>query len=197
MAHLLIVLNRPQEAIQESKRALELDPSSPILTAEVGFGHTYALEFSEALACQDRALEMDPNLPIAHYNRALNLLWLDRYEEAVESFVRALELFPTMPYGRGSLAAAYAQHGREETARQMLAELVDEDSDDNPMRTFIAVVQEALGMKEEALASIRRAVQRREPLGAYISLAWMPFHSLQSSPEYQSLVKEMNGIIGR
>ncbi len=197
MAQLLVVLNRPREAIEASKRALELDPSSPILTAEVGMAHTYVLEYSEALACHDRALEMDPNLPISHYNRGFNLLCLDRYEEAVEAFVRALELLPTMPYGRASLAAAYAQHGNEETAKEILAELVEEDSDDNPFRTFIAVAQEALGMKEDALASIRKAVHRREPWVPYISLAWMPFHSLQSSPEYQSLVEEISGIIGR
>lgn len=197
MAHLLIILKRPQEAIEKSKRALELDPSSPILTAEVGWGHGYALEFSEALAYQERALEMDPDLPIAHYNRGLNLLWLDRYEEAVESFVHALKLFTGIPYVRASLAAAYAQHGREKSARDILSEMMNEDSDDNPIRTFIAVVEEALGMKEEALTSIREAVRRREPLVPYISLVWLPFHSLQPLPEYQSIVEEIDKIVGR
>lgn len=197
MGHVLIWLDRAEEAIIEFERALELDPLSAVLTLEVGFGYHYAWKSPEALDYTDRALEMDPNLPIAHYNRALNLLRLDRYEEAVESFGRALELLPSMPYGRAFLAAAYAQHGREDAAGDILSKLVKEDSDSNPIRTFIAVAQEGLGLKEEALASIRQAVDRREPVAPLISLAWLPFHSLESTPEFRSLVDEMNGIIGR
>jgi len=197
MGHVLISVGRPQEAIEELKRASELDPLSAVLTAEVGFGHYYDWDSVQALAWIDRSLEMDPNLPVAHYDRGLNLERMDRYDEAVESYHQALELLPGMPYARASLALAYAQLGREDDARDLLAALVAEDSPENPLRTYIAHAQEALGMKEEALGSLRQAVDRREPLGIYISLAWLPFHSLQSTPEFRALVEEMNGIIGR
>jgi predicted Zn-dependent protease len=140
---------------------------------------------------------MDPDLPIAHYNRGLSLLRLGRDGEAMESFHRTQRLVPGLPFVRASLAVAHAQHGREDEARDLLAGLVAEDSVDNPVRTYIAHVQEALGMKDEALRSLREAVDRREPLGLYISLAWLPFHSLQSEPEFQVLLGEINGIVGR
>jgi serine/threonine-protein kinase len=197
MAHALIVLNRPLEAAESSARALELDPLSAILTLEAGWGYYYAWEIEKALPFADRALAMDPNLPVAHYNRAEYLFLLERPEEAFKAADRALKLLPSMPYGRAFLAGAHARHGQEETAQAMLSQLEAEDSTDNPIRAFIAFVQEALGMKDEALASIRIAVDRREPFGSYISLAWLPFHSLRGDPEFQSIVEEIDRIVGR
>ena len=65
-ADYLSAVGRHHEAIAESKRALELDPLSPIINAWLGWRYYFARQFDQAIAQYLRTLEIDENFVPAH-----------------------------------------------------------------------------------------------------------------------------------
>jgi tetratricopeptide (TPR) repeat protein len=65
-ATLLAITGRVNEAKQEMRRALEIDPMSPNLLADLGQMHYFAREYEEAEAFCRKALEVEPDFIFAH-----------------------------------------------------------------------------------------------------------------------------------
>jgi tetratricopeptide (TPR) repeat protein len=57
----LLAMGRFDESLAERKRALELDPLSPLFTTTVGWSYFYARRYDEAVEWYQKALELDPN----------------------------------------------------------------------------------------------------------------------------------------
>jgi len=190
-------LGRHGDGIQELERALELDPLSAVITTELGWVFGYMEDFERALGKYDRALEMDPNLAIAHFNRGDALQKMGRLEESIASYDRALELSPGMPWARSFRGSAHAAAGRSHLALEVLAEMEEEDLAGRPVTTFMAVLQEALGRKEDALASLQKAINNREPIAHSLSatIGFLSFPSLRGTPEFQALLDEIDLVL--
>ena len=60
-------LGRFDQAIAEEKRALELDPLSLIINADLGWVYFNARRYDEAEAQVRKTLEMDANFFLAHF----------------------------------------------------------------------------------------------------------------------------------
>jgi adenylate cyclase len=192
-------LGRHAEGIEEVERALALDPLSAIITTELGWVFQYMEDYERAVVQYDQALGMDPDLAIAHFNRGDALQKLNRLEDAIASYDRALDLNPGMPWARAFLASAHAESGRVDAAEEVLGDLLEQEGLGHPVATFVAVLQEALGMKEEALASLKRAVENREPMAHGLSAmkGFLSFPSLRTTPEFEELLETIDGILGR
>jgi tetratricopeptide (TPR) repeat protein len=54
-------MGRMDEATAVTKRALELDPLSLIINAELGFAYYWSRQYDKAIAQYRKTLEMDPN----------------------------------------------------------------------------------------------------------------------------------------
>ena len=64
----LSALGRFDEAIAEGKRAVELDPLSLVINADLGMNYYYARRYDEAITQLRKTLEMDPGYYYAHVN---------------------------------------------------------------------------------------------------------------------------------
>lgn len=101
---LLAITGRFDEAIEEARRALSLDPLSVLFSRFVGSFLYYARRYGEAVTQLLDAAELDPNNPKVHEALFEVYYSTGQFEDAVDSWVRVahlegddamLELLPT------------------------------------------------------------------------------------------------------
>jgi adenylate cyclase len=178
-----------QEAERELSRALELNPNSVLAFLRRANVLAALGRADAAIADAERASRMEPLSFIVSYNRGLVYYWAGRYDEAVRYLRHTLAMDDSRQdvrrelahahFGRGDMAEAAALYRstgdtifavlatgtREELERVIRwAELEEERMSPATRANFYA----RLGMHDEALEALRRAVTDRD--------RWVPFH---------------------
>ena len=112
-------LRRHSEAIEEMRRAHELDPLSPPVNAHYSAVCGFAGEYDRGIAIGRNALEFDPNNAEIHWTLATCYEGQGKFEEAIRLMARAAELSQLPRYSVG-LAQARILAGQTEEARALL-----------------------------------------------------------------------------
>jgi serine/threonine-protein kinase len=114
------LFGRMKEAIDEHKRAKELDPFNPLHVAWLGELYRWERRYDEAAAEALKSIEMAPKFPTGHF--VLGFVYQDqgRYDPAIAAIQKAAEADPDW---RWALGPIYVAAGRREEARKLLAEL--------------------------------------------------------------------------
>jgi tetratricopeptide (TPR) repeat protein len=113
-SHLLNILGRPEEALEQIDLALKLDPMNPFITTFYGVDLYMARKYDEAVRAFNDALNLSPGYPFALSNLWQAYLAAGRTEEAYASLksfyslvdpelVKALELGYSNDGFRGAL----------------------------------------------------------------------------------------------
>ena len=183
----LLLFGRTNEASAEMRRVQELDPLAPIYYAWQGWQYWFTGQYDEAIDEARKSLELDPDFPIGLY--VLGSVYAEKgmYEEAIKAHQRAGEVGRAWKY---ALGRTYAMAGRQDEARQVLAEL---ETDSTPWDTwFIAQIYAVLGEKDEAFRWLEAAFD--PPRHHY--LPWMrfppAFKPLHDDPRFGDLLRRMN-----
>jgi TolB-like protein/Tfp pilus assembly protein PilF len=149
-SNLLSALGRFDEAIAETRRALELDPLSLIINAEIGRSYIYARRFDEAIDQLRKTIELDGNFYTAHWDLGEALEAKGLIDPAIEEYKKVREITGN-PQIAGFLGHAYAVRGQRDEALKMLAQLKDESTRGYVPAYCFAIVNLGLGDKDEAL----------------------------------------------
>src|SRR5207248_4082283 len=88
----LAALGRFEEAIAESKRAVELDPLSIVINADLGGTFYYARRYEEAAAQLRKTLEIDPTDFYARYHLGMALQAKGDLSGAIAEYEKAKQL---------------------------------------------------------------------------------------------------------
>ena len=80
------------EAIAEMKRALELDPLSVIINADLGNVLFHARRYDEAIEQLRKTLEMEPNFYYARWNLGQALEMKGLVKEAIAEYEKTMAL---------------------------------------------------------------------------------------------------------
>jgi len=183
------------EAIAAYDRALALDPKSFVIMTESGWPYGYLGKHEIALERYRAALEIAPGFALAQFDVGWALQRMGRLEEAIEAYEEALSMSGGAAFVRAWLATAYVEAHRGEEAQGILASLSRDWSGGDPVGCMVALVQEALGNKAEALEALEKAFEAREP-----SVLWAGFcpefgylDSLQDDPRFQDLMHRIHG----
>ena len=94
------------------RRALELDPLSPIVNSDLGWYLLYAGRDDEAIAQFRKTLEFDANSVSARRGLGIAYSADGQHDEAIAELKRALALSENSPVILGHLGAAYARARR-------------------------------------------------------------------------------------
>jgi len=78
-----VLSGRPKEGEAEMRRALELDPLSPIINANVGMSYYVARQYDAAIAHWQKVLEMHRNYRLLHVYMTTAYVGKGMYPEAV------------------------------------------------------------------------------------------------------------------
>ena len=186
----LSALGRFDEAIAEGKRAVELDPLSLVINADLGMNYCYARRYDEAAAQLRKTLEMDPGYYYAHVNLGQVLAGKRAFDEAISEYQKARALNDD-PFVLGLLGHAYASSGNKTEALKILEQLKEVSRQRYVSMYSFAIVYLALGDKEEALRWLEQSYQDR----AGADIGWIRVDPLvdplRGEPRFEALAERI------
>ncbi len=190
-AVLLGNMGRHDEAIQEAKRAQDLDPISPIITVTSALAYLLARQYPEAASELNKSLEMDPGFSAARGVLAIVYEQTEKYQEAIDEFQKVLEQSGNNPIVRANVRAAmgrvYGHWGRRTEAIRILNE-VSLQPEVTPY--IVAQIHAALGNRQHALEWLDRAYQAHD-LNLPSVKEDRTFDSLHQEPRFIELVRKV------
>ena len=183
----LLMTGQFDRAIAEMKRAVELDPVSPMFQAELGGVYMVARRYDEAIEQLRNTIETDPEFYWAHRFLGLALELKGATAQAIAEYHRAFEVSDD-PVVLAFLAHAEAKIGRQNEARQILARLTEAAKTRYVPAYAFAVIHLALGEKDQALDWLEK--NARDHAAAYSLLIKVdPYlDPLRGEPRFETLV---------
>lgn len=160
-ANLLTVLGRTQEAEEQIKISMGLDPLSMIARVVQPWVLYYGREYDRALGLIEDTIALDPNFSIAPYFKGWILQEQGDLENAIAALESAVELSNSSGITLAALAQARGLAGDTDSAQEILDRLTNPELTPNPPAYEIAKVYLALGEKDELFAWLERAYERR------------------------------------
>jgi tetratricopeptide (TPR) repeat protein len=183
-------LGRFDEAIAETKRAVELDPLSPIINNDHTYPLYYAGRYDEAAAQLKKAIELDPAFFYSRQTLGLVLQAKGDLAGAIAEFEKARQLTGD-PLYVVLLAVAKTKMGDKNIAQQALADLDKVHRDRQGLAYDRALLYLGIGNKEEALRWLEQSYADRN--GA--NLSWINVEPmldpLRGDPRFEALVQKV------
>jgi serine/threonine-protein kinase len=190
-AHLLVVTGRKEQAIDEARRGLSLDPLSPLKTAFMAQVFYYTRRYDEALAQAQSAVRINPDAFNAHV--CLGEIYVEKkmYTEAIAELQKALPLSGDSPYVSGFLGHAFAASGQRGEALKILNEMKESSKRRYVSAYHVAIIHAGLGEKEQALDWLEKAYEEHNE-----SMVWMGLDpnldGLRGEPRFINLMRRLN-----
>jgi tetratricopeptide (TPR) repeat protein len=186
----LAMLGRNEEAIEEIRRALELDPLSIIINNDVAWNYHYARDYDRAVEFYKKTLDLNPGFPMALRELGTVYAMKGLFEEAVSTLEKATDI-SSGDRTRARLARVYAMASREAEARTILDDLLAQSNKRHVSPCLIAEIYVGLGENDEAFKWLDKAYLERDSLLSVLKAApkWDP---LRPDPRFKELLKKMN-----
>jgi DNA-binding winged helix-turn-helix (wHTH) protein/TolB-like protein len=156
----LVAMGRFDEAIEQAKRAQELEPLSFIGNSHLGWILYLAGKNDEAIAHCRRLLDVDPNFFPARRYMGLAYEQKGMFKEAIDEFEQGVKLSGS-PLMLSLLGHAYAASGRKTDAQRILADL-DQQKQRYVSPYTIATIYAGLGDKDQAFRLLEKAFEERD-----------------------------------
>jgi adenylate cyclase len=186
----LRAIGRFDEAIAEGKRAIELDPLSPVINSDLGWTLFMARRYDEAIAQFRKTLEIDPTFYLAHFGLGGAHQLKGDLAGAIAEYTKAQQLSDD-PGARAPLAAAKAQSGNKDAVVQMLAELEELARRANVRAYWRALLYLSLGNRDEAIQWLEKGIADHEGLYVAYTKVDPVLDPLRSDPRFEALVQKV------
>ena len=181
----LVVSGRSDEGLRELKRALELDPASLPMNADLGTYLCGSLgQPDKGLEQLKKTLELAPNWPRIHSFLSNCYAEKGMWNEAVQ------EMVSIGAPGYVQRARMYGATGKREEALRIIAEMKERSKEQYVSPMAFANIYASLGEKDQAFEYLEKAYAERIPVlrGMKTSPVWDP---LRSDPRFDELLKRI------
>jgi tetratricopeptide (TPR) repeat protein len=180
---------RLDDGLAQSRRAMELDPLSPLIQNDAGIPLVCRSEYEAAKKQNRKALELDPNFAPAQWGLGWASIMEGNLSEAILELEKGRAMAPT-PLVMGWLGFAYATSGDRAKAQAVLHELNQTSSSQFFSEFSVASVYLGLGDKERALDLLQKAYEARSQWMIFLKVDKI-FDSLRSDPRFIALLKKV------
>ncbi len=194
----LLPLGEFDRAIAEVKRALELDPFSAVMNANLGFCYLYARRYPEAIAQFRKTTELDPSSPSSHLGLGEAYELSGQREQAITEYERAGDLFsqlthipPTSDNFLPSLAGRYVLKGERAKALQLLDHYKGPTQRGAAPDFAVALDYVRLGNNNKAIDWLERSYQNKEPSFLEDIKVNPLLDPLRGDPRFEALVEKI------
>jgi serine/threonine-protein kinase len=182
----LQLFGHADRALEEMKRAQELDPLAAIYAAWLGMQYWWTGQDEEAIKQARKSLELDSDFPVGLYVIGAVHATKGMYQEAIAAQQKVGSVAPDWGWSRGhTLALA----GQRDKALHVLDELGEEYQQRNPWG--VAEVYAALGEKDDAFRWLEAGYECRHNW-----IPWMGcnpnYEPLHEDPRFGELLRRMN-----
>ncbi len=189
-ADYLSALGRRAEALQEIRRAEELDPLSLVFRNEVAWNLYMARDYSSATGHLLKTIEMEAGFAAAHHTIGLVYEQTGRYDEAIAALEKSREGSGGNPATLAGLSHVFAVAGRKREAKKILTELKKAFEKRYLAPYWLAIVYAGLDEKDAAFEWLEKAYEERD-----VWLVWAKveprFDNLQSDPRFPKFLHRL------
>jgi len=189
-SHLLFIMRRPEEAMAQIERALELDPFNTLFRDFYARDLMFAGRYDDGIALLRETLRTAPNSLQVMSTLKSAYHYKHMYEEALEiwntSFVAKGDREAEEALARGNAEAGYSG------ALSRVAEMLIARSRTTYVPPWqIGTLYTRAGKNDEALEWLEKAYEAHDPNMPYISVDPI-FDGLRDNPRFQDLLRRMN-----
>lgn len=187
----LACMDRLEEAILAQKKALDLDPLSLWMNAELGTCLRFARRYDEAQEQLNKTIEMDPNFGLAHFYMGILYNNKRMYKEAIPEIQQAIELTGGLSWALGHLGYAYAMLGQKDEAEKIFHGLEERSKEEYIRSTTLWIFHSALGDIDKSFECLEKAIEERDPSLPLMKV--LPeFDIVRPDPRFKAFLKKMN-----
>jgi tetratricopeptide (TPR) repeat protein len=160
-------LGRHEDAIEEMKKAIAVDPFSPPMQSFMGRTYLWARRYDDALAQFNKSAEMFPGFAIDHERLAHLATYTGKFDEAIGEETKARLLASEEPKSvlkkEDELRKALKEGGPQGYWKKALER---SRTVENPPEAYVgpygsAILLARLGEKEKALNALEKALDER------------------------------------
>jgi tetratricopeptide (TPR) repeat protein len=185
----LLARGKMDEAQERFERAVDLDPLSVLAHRSLGWVLYIERQFARAEQWLQAALVLDREPAETHYLLARIYMSQGRFAAALEQ-AELCQTDPPEPLSLSVLGACLAFLNRHEEALKIVATLSRMAETRYVESRAIAQVHIALGNIDEAIQSVARSLDEREPFSAFAKLD-PGFDPLRGDPRFAVLVSRL------
>jgi TolB-like protein/DNA-binding winged helix-turn-helix (wHTH) protein len=187
---------RHDEAIEEMKIAVALDPLSLPIQSFMGRTYLWARRYDEALAQFERVNRLNPNFAINHERSAHALTYIQKFDGAIQEEAKARILAGEDPKTAlekaDALRLALASNGPHGYWQKVLE---FSEASQNLPEAYVgsyghAILYARLGQREKALGCLEQALSERQLAMTEIGIE-PAFDALRSEPRFASLLRQV------
>ena len=175
----LLPEGKVQEALQQARKAVELDPLSGSCQIELTYVLLRARRYEEALATATKRLEADPHDEFASQLRARALMLAGKHQDAIAGFEKL------GPGSHGYLGYAYATVGLRDEAARLAAE------EDPAAARHQVLIFTALDDRKGVFQALQMLVEMHDPM-ADIYPGEPELASLHDDPHMKDFRRQRN-----
>jgi TolB-like protein/Tfp pilus assembly protein PilF len=186
----LSALGKHRREIAEMRRALELDPLSLIVNANLGIAFMHAGQYDDAIAQLRKTVELDAGFYYARYNLAEALQLKGATDDAISEYQKTVAITDD-PMPLGLLGQLYGKLGRVDEARRILEQLRQRRQRGYVDAYILAIVHLGLGERDEALHWLEQGYAENDGFNIGPIRADPLLASLHGDPRFEALAEKI------
>jgi TolB-like protein/Flp pilus assembly protein TadD len=192
-SYYLRTMGQRDEALKESKRALELDPLSSHLSVDLASHYVINGQCDEAIGLLRKTLETDPRSTFVR----LYLGWAydqnGNYQEAIANYDEVIRQIGRDPYTLAYLGHAHGMSGNRAEAKRLLGELTERSKQAYVFPLCLVYIYVGLGDKVQAFTWLEKAYEEKDTNLIAPGIRFDPMlEPLRSDPRFADLLRRMN-----
>jgi adenylate cyclase len=186
----LLELGNLNEAVEEIKRARELDPLSPVI--ELALAQQYALagRLDESLSMLDKLLEREPSFASGYLGRAICYWLKDMKDKAFDDVKSHHNLSKDDEYYKLTTAWLHGWFGDRKKALNLIDEVLRESGDRPKDLGWVAGCYAVLGERDEFFKWVDRAISMKS-----FTVLWLRYtpacDKVRSDPRFPEIFKKL------
>jgi len=186
----LFALGRQAREMAEMRRALELDPLSLIINANVGYAYLHAGRYDEAIAQLRKTVEMDGSFYYARWGVAEALELKGASADAVAEYQKTIATTED-PFPLALLGHLYGTLGRVDEAHKILEQLSQLRQQHYIDAYCLAIVYLGLGDRDRALEWLERGYDEHDGFNIGPIRADPLLAALRGDPRFETLAEKI------
>lgn len=181
------------DAVDSLEHAIELDPLSPPIIADLGVTHAFAGDFDAAARLCRRALSLEAHFHRPYWFLGLVAAWSGDFQTAEHALSTGLDLCPGAafrPRLLGALGYVYGRSGKHALADDVRQELDRMRASSHVPAFEVAQIEMGIDNHAGAMACLEQAVIDRDSYAIFLK-AWTTFAPLRPLPRFQAILEQI------
>jgi eukaryotic-like serine/threonine-protein kinase len=189
-AYYLTAMGDLDQAIAERKRAVSIEPKSPLLNTALGEEYYQARQFSDSIGLNQKALSYDPKYAVAVINVGRAYEQMGMHSQAQQAYQSILAFAPHDPALLALLGHLYAVSGQQAAARGIISQLQQMSGGRYVPSLYVALIYIGLGDKDQAFTWLDKAYEERCEYLVYLPTDPMA-DPLRNDPRFPALLEHL------